>query len=692
MGFASRNGRRGAAHTVLLVLLAATSVNCFKDPVTPVPPSWDMDLTFPVGVKTVSVGDLITEDSTSLRADPANRLVFNVNAPAPSTRIGDCLSLRPSEAQSHVAIGAFTVEVKPMVTSINVPNIPPGQTAPVPSQTLAIPTVSAGSSTEGDVTFSSGTIGLSLKNNLPVTLTAVSPVQLVDDNGNVEAVFDLGGQPLAPGQDVTVYDDLAGRTLGNGFNLTGMSFLTPGSTSPVTMPADSMLVATLVLSNLRASTAQVTGIPAQRLTDNDRTTIALNDSTLIQMVSIRSGQLQFTFANQIGVGLLFKFRLPEVYRPGPAGPVAYEDSVFLPAGGTGTCLLDLAGARLQAPPGRLLNALGLTSSIIIPTAVKQPTLLHDTDKVQISMTTLAPLVADSVVGTIKPTWFNVNTSVCLNAGKIPSRLKGQFNIPSATLTFTALAAVGFPADLHLRLSAVKSSGERIYLDIPDGQRRLAPGNNTITFDAGQVGGFLSQLSGTIPDSLRLSGGVLVNPPDCYSTTGQEVGSVGSGSSLEGSIALAIPLNIGITQAAYRDTTAFAQSDDGTSGKPDQSELRKVNSAKLYLEVRNGLPAQVGVRVRLLDRMHQPLLMFPQSGQTLDVSAGTVDARGITAAPGVSTLVIDLNHAEVQQFIPAEFVDYEIDLATANGGSVVTFLTTDAVQVRAWAQCSYGVNQ
>jgi hypothetical protein len=238
---------------------------------------------------------------------------------------------------------------------------------------------------------------------------------------------------------------------------------------------------------------------------------------------------------------------------------------------------------------------------------------------------------------------------------------------------------------------VKSTGEVVYLDIPAGQRRVQAGGGAIAFDGAEVGAFLSKLSGRLPDSLQVSGKVLVNPPDCYSRGAAGAGSVGRNSSFSGSVTLSIPMNLGISQATYRDTTGFGVTEDGGGKKPGQSELANVNGAKLFVEVQNGLPAQVGVRVYLLDAMHRRLLTLPQSGQSLQVNAAAVDAQGIAAMPGTSTLTINLSHAEAQLYIPAEYVEYELDLATASGGSPAVFLTSDAVRVRVWTQCSYGVN-
>ncbi|MGA9120157.1 MAG: hypothetical protein WB699_12405, partial [Bacteroidota bacterium] len=206
-----------------------------------------------------------------------------------------------------------------------------------------------------------------------------------------------------------------------------------------------------------------------------------------------------------------------------------------------------------------------------------------------------------------------------------------------------------------------------------------------------VGQFLSQFSGGLPDSLRITGKVLVNPPDCYTTDPLKVGGVSSSCAIGGSVTLTIPLTVGITQASYRDTVAFGQDADGSNKKPAEDQLKNINTAKLHLEVQNGLPAQVGVRIHILDRMHQEILTLPQSGPSLLVNASSIDAQGFASVPGSTSLVIELNHDEAQQYSAAEFVDYEVDIATPQGAPA-SFRTSDEVHVRVWTECSMGVNK
>ena len=138
-----------------------------------VAPSWDVDLTFPVGIKTVTVGDLVDKDPSALKADPAHRIVYSKIMAVPSTLVGDRISLVPANAYGQIRLGTFNVEVKPVITEINVPSIPRGITIPVPSQTMNLPTIATAMSSTTTVEVSSGSVGLTLKNNLPVDIAAL---------------------------------------------------------------------------------------------------------------------------------------------------------------------------------------------------------------------------------------------------------------------------------------------------------------------------------------------------------------------------------------------------------------------------------------------------------------------------------------------------------------------------------------
>jgi hypothetical protein len=379
--------------------------------------------------------------------------------------------------------------------------------------------------------------------------------------------------------------------------------------------------------------------------------------------------------------------MAELWREVNGSLVPFSDSLDLNANHNGTYFLNLQGCVIRSQSGAPLTAVSMVNSVLIPAIQSNAVTIRSTDSVQYCVSVASPIVVDSVVGAVKPTWVNVSTSLPVNKGSISDKVKAQFVLPSATLKLNTTSTVGYPADLFLALSAHKSNGQVVSLALPAAQRRLEPGTGTITFDGAEVGQFLSQFSDGLPDSIQLSGAILVNPLDATDRNGH----LSSTSFIKGSVSLAVPLNLGITSASYKDTVDFAVGDKGTSEKPGSDQLSNVNSARLHVEFENGLPVGISVKIQLLNALHQPVLLLPQSGQSFDVLPASVDDQGFAVSATNSSFIVDLNHAEAQQYIPAQYVGVDVHMATTNGG-VVSFRTTDQVKVRLWTECSYEVKK
>jgi hypothetical protein len=687
-GLASGGPLRAFVRAFLL-LLSLFAVNCSRDLQTPLAPKWDVDLTVPITDRTLTLGEMIDRDSSLIHVGAGNQLVFSKSVAAPPTFVGDQITWTPSAATGQLRLGAFSMKVDPVILSMNVPGLVPGATVPVPASSFVLPDVPNAMQDEATITCASGTIGMTIRNNLPVQLVGTSPVKLVDGQGTIQAFFDFTNVAIPPGGSQTIYDDLTDRTIGNGTGISGFSFHTPGSGTPVTIPADSMLVATLSTSGLRASNAHMSGIPAQRLVDNAKTNMDFVDSTIIQDVRAKSGRLALEFRNRINLGVLLKFRLSELWRSVGGRMVQFEDSVSLTADGEASYEMNLAGYRIASPTGGLVTSLELVSAVIIPSDVTTPVGLHDTDKVEISMSMLSPIVIDSANAVLKPTWIDMNTVVPLGLGTAVQKYKWQLLIPSASLVLNTNSTVDCPADLYLTLSATKdAAGNLATLTVPASQRRLTGGQGVITFDETEVGAFLSQLSAGLPDSIRISGKVLVNPSDVYVPGAAGLRSIGRNCSFGGTLSLNVPLKVGFGGSVYCDTAAVG---DGKQ-RPPSGEVDGVNTGRVMMQLENALPMQVGVKLRLMDFMRQPILTIPQSGVPVQMTSASVDAQGNVTMPAHSTVVLELNHAEAQLVSPACYVEYTFDLSTSLGSPAVYFKTTDYIHVQSWSEISYGVNK
>jgi hypothetical protein len=673
----------------LPLVLAMVSLNCFKEPLSPVLPTWDATATFPLGTRIYTLGELIAKDTSLLKAGASNQITFAKSASLSPTTVQDRLTLSPKDTSVQMKLGAFTIVSPDKRTAISIPWLPQGQTVPVPETTMVFNDITAKLDAFDQITLKSGTISLRLENNLPVAMDVTSPIRLSDLDGNVIATFVFSPSTIPPFGSRTASDDLTAKTFYSDYRLSGLQFHTPGSPTPVTIPYGDLLVATLSTSNLKARQAVMAEIPAQRLNDNDTTRLRIDDSTLVKEVYVKDGSLRFTFQNNIPLSMMFSFRFTELERRSGAGYIAYEDSVYLPANGSGSKVLNLTNTRVISRDGDLVRALNLRGSVSIASTVGQPVTVSETDKVFISVSTASPLVVDSAVAVVKPLWVNVDTKAGLHLWKGLQKFSGQLNLPAAHLRLATLSSIGFPADAYVTLGARRSSGDSVFIRVPASQRRLMPGQDAVEFDPAEVGRFLSQLAERFPDSVRVMGRVLVNPPDVYTPSLAGVGSVGSRSAISGSVSVSVPLNLGLGNGTVRDTLVIGDTlNNGKKGFTiDQSTLNQYNHGRVYIEVENGLPAELAVNVSFLGTSRLHLMTLPQNGTPIRLSGAQVDGSGNVVAPSRTTTVVELSRQELANYNPSEYLAYNVGLNTSSGGSTVQFKTDQSVKVRVWTQLS-----
>ena len=683
------------ARWALCIVVCVTFFNCFNQPLEPVTPSWDAHLSIPLANRRYTLSEIVQKDTSILHVGVGGQIIYATSALANPTYIGDLISLSLRDTSLRMKFGVFKIDAAPVDIPVQFPWLPQGSTVRIPDTTINVADLQDTIQSFQRVTFSQGTVTLTLQNNLPVVVEVMSPIRLVDAGGATIATFVFNPPTLAPNSSRSASDDLTDKSLDHIITVSGISLHTPGSQTPVTIPFGTLFSAHLSTSDLKARQAVFANIPPQRLTDNDTTRVTVDDSTLIQELDVRTGSLDLSFTNRVDLDMVFKYRLSELLRRSGVLYVPYEDSIFLPARGSGSQVVSLAGTKIKAQNQQLIRSLEVVSSVILPNGSTQPVTVSDTDRVLVNVTRTVAIVADSATGVLKPVWLGLNKVVPVNFGDLPTRFSGQLRIPAATLALWTISTIGFPMDVSLRIGARKTAaGDSAFLSMPFSQKRVQRGSDIILFDQGDVGNFLSQFSSRLPSEFRIEGKTLVNPPDAYNPTPAGIGTIGRNSSLSGRADLQVPLMMGIVSGTYADTVALG--DTTADGRKDYSinknRINDVNSGTVFIEVINAIPAQVGFSLRLLDTSKQSLLRVPQSGQEIPINAAPVDGEGNVILPASSTASFSLNENEVRQFNPAEFLTYSISIVTTPGAPVVRFKTTDYVQVRMWSTLSYRVNR
>ena len=185
--------------------------------------------------------------------------------------------------------------------------------------------------------------------------------------------------------------------------------------------------------------------------------------------------------------------------------------------------------------------------------------------------------------------------------------------------------------------------------------------------------------------MSVTGTVQFNPS--YDTT--NVGTVGRNSSVAGALDLSIPLTLSIPNGLLSDTTVIGDTTaDGVADRQiDQHTLESINSGKIFLDIENGLPVALNVKIGLLDSLEQSVLWIPQApGDSLTIPAAFV-SQGDVQSPAHMSTSIALSQAEISRLNLAKLVMFAIGLETAQG-DVVNFRTSDNVRIRSWVRLSY----
>jgi hypothetical protein len=663
-----------------LVFLWATLLwGCFTKPIEPVAPRWEVALTAPITVKRYTLEDLVAKDTSALEIGAGGQVVFHSRAQTPPSALGNIFSLAPFDTTAHPTLGPLSIgALSPISLPLSIPGATAGDSLP-PLTRFSLPPITV-STTQFEVAqVKSGTVTLSLRNDLPVPLTLDSVVTLRDSTGSVIASLVFSPAQIPAGAEGTSSVDLSGKSVPGKFLLCNVS-ISEGGVSR--LPSGDLLVATISSDDLMVSSVVLSMIPPQVLLDNSTFSVEFRDSSRIREASIQSGQITLNVQSEVGMNMFFRARFGELWTSSGS---ALVDSFYLPARATIQRTISLAGLTLRSADGSFVRGLDVVSTAdLYEGSAGRPLSVSERDSLLVHVSSSA-ITVDSVVGAIKPASVEIDQEVAIKLGEAASKFRGQFVIPAANLIFTPEAQTGIPMQLDLKLQARDQSGRLVELPVPP--LKTAGPLEPIVFPSGEVGDFLTRVSGKLPDTLALVGTVLLNPD--YDTV--TVGSVGARTIFSGLVDFSVPLTLRIAGGGFADTLALGDTTgDGNSDYAANADFfDKVNAGTVHFELENDFPLGVKLVLHFLDHERRLLLVLPQtSGDSLVLQAAVVSG-GEVVSPGRTVRTISLSEPEVRLFAQAQFVRYGISLETP-GADPVNFRASDALEMRVWSEFTYEV--
>ncbi|MGE5402489.1 MAG: hypothetical protein ACM3S2_19005 [Ignavibacteriales bacterium] len=674
------------------ILLSLFFTGCFDKPEDFVAPVWDVNMNIPVFNKTYTLKDAIEKDTSMIRWYPAgspkqNLLYYADKKTLETVTVGDNIKIdNPVASTQAMQIGELNVKVPSAQTAtvgFDWTSVQPGTNAPFPPLSNKTTTVVFPQTNEFNyIVLSGGSLDLYVTNNMPSSVNISLSGMYLQNEYNTMKVGEQNTPYTIPGgqvQKITIplytgtkiYNQLSFHCViaTNGSN---GNFITIPQNCLSVLSSFSNLTVTEVQGKLKVNNLNISN------------SFQIDDSTKFQSVEIDHGNLKLTVNNNIDVGMNAKIRLLNLYSD-KSSNTPFELNLRIDRKSSQTINQDLSNFALKAnTPSNIISyeVLATTDSTSDYRVIKSTDSFNET-------VTMSQLSLRQFTGVIKPTKLDIKpTTVSLDLGDMKDKFKfNKINFKDPDIKLYLKPSAQFKVKIDGIVRAKGSSNVLRFTDYIS--RTSSQVDSTVVIPSADLASFLSGFTPNLPTELTISGVATVNPD--YSPVPS---SISQNDYLTGSAEINFPLNIGIDDGKFSDTSKV-----DLEGIKD--DLKKVKSVIVTLDITNGLPAKLKYDGFMLDATKNiKLLNLPPNKQAgnnfIEVPAATVDENGKVTAPAVKQEVIELFGSDIENFANSYFISSNVVVNTS--GSVtgnplpVEFKITDAVKIHASCKLVYRVNE
>ncbi|MEE9170154.1 MAG: hypothetical protein V3U73_10330, partial [bacterium] len=516
------------------------------------------------------------------------------------------------------------------------------------------------------ILIESGSIQLTINNNLPVPLAAGVGIQARDRNTDAEIFSIFFNSDINPGTSSTEAADLGGVRIPADISvyLTGGSPGSGGQPIQINANSDGIDVDALI-SDIVAVEAEAV-VESQEFSGTD--SLALGDSMLVNYAEIAGGLFRLEITNNIPLDLELDLLLEDFF---DAAGNQVMLNIPLLNGQTTTRFINLWGYSFQPEqnPDELRTHFSWTARVFgsngnIITLSREDGVALDVELTDLSFSEVRGIL-DNVHVELDP----VEESFDLPDGIDSLR----FEVGRLELTINN--GIGFAIFPDIRITGInESTGESSEVIV---SQQIAPANGgpvptMIVLDKSNSN--IVDLINILPNKIQVTGNVLVGD-------GSSEGVIRSTDFIESIVHITAPLSLSIpSQSVTSDVDTFDIDAD------IQEELRdNVLSGKLIAKLANRIPLGMQVSLHVSSR-DTSVFANPE----LTIGPLTVNASQ-SGGEVLSELMVELSKEEIAVFTNGEiFVGLSAFLPGSNG-EVVRFYANDYIAVKAYAEFIYHVD-
>ncbi len=691
--------KKGVTYAIFVALLL-TMAGCSKYKVASfVMPTWNMQLSAPIFDRTYTLLQMISKDTVQVSNGDTTFLLPNSQTQVftlirsqnlNGVSVGNNLKIG-AVPQTNVAQSPkdFSIAnppsihysaVNPSIVTGSVPFVPA-----IPKQTQTITPADAFTNFK-TATLSTGTLTITIHNGYPAPI--------IFENGLIYLVDAFGGyihisvpkDSILGNQTVTLPAvSLAGRTLSDQPTVT-FTDSSNGSSSAATIQSDTTISFSASMANVHVSSANAIVPPQPDIVIDS--SIVIQDGNKVQTASIDTGSVSLTVRNNYNISIPVSLSIPGLTKSGVSltrnftlSPKGTSGSVYATPISLNGYTLNMADPSTGAPS----DSLKYSVTAQIPGSNGSYVGISTTDSITASFQ-LTGLQLSSFSGEVHlANAINiVPDTQKVDLGSFASKFNGAILFGPGTTLQMRINSIGFPCEAHISL--IPTSSE--YLSLPPVDSAVVDTTiypnrtNVITLGQSFVKALnaFSEAHRTIPDRFIISGYVLVNPG------GTAIGSVKSTDMVTGSGTITMPLDLGIINAQYADTTKTAViTDSSTSAK-----LANVDSGNVVIEVWNGLPLQVTMMGQLIDTTtHAVLMNFPSD--SIYIPAAQINPDGSVKDSVFSKNIVSLTATQARN-LGNSYMRFFFRVVTPPGATTVPFMKDNDISLRVYGNFALKVDK
>ncbi len=664
----------------LILCIVVFSWQCIDPPLGPILPTWDVDVSFPLGNQHYIMKKLVEKNPGLINVDDNDILFYSFLDTLQNKPIGSIIRLKPEPSEFTLTVGTLPLSPPDLDFGVAVGEyigLQAGYSGPSPG---FAPVVVSGEmppvETVNYMIVDSGRMSISVINKSGVPVELPDGFSVVNRDDGTAVGYATFNEVIEPGDSARVSFTLEQTRVYHKLEYR-FAFSSPEDDF-VIIPDESKLGLSIRFDEIIVNDAEAR-ISDQTPSAYYNGTIVVDDSTYISEARFSGGFMEVNFENMAEIDLPVTIAFPALRARNNLSQ-RFSRTLTLSPGPENNFSIDMRDWIVYGNESK--NSLNYTVRFESLNTANDFGRFRSTDTIRGELRTRnSPhdfFVVEWIDGIISPKQYDIDLQFDLQLGEIADIFEGEVEFDDVQLTLGLFLTGGFNASANIYIVGKNKHGVSDSLLIPEEKRKITAGDWSIinfTKMNSRINDFLNTFSPHFPDELFITSHLVVN-------SDYESGNIDVNDALTVSLEMEVPFQFGLNEGVVRDTLTVGNNGDDL----DRDLFKYFNYGQMYFETVNGMPVEMNLRINLLDENGMILRQLPLSDEPpVAINAAPVNSSGYaTGTTGRDVRMLELSEEDIRILQETDMTELMLFLNGTDKDRTVVFRSQDSVKVNIFA--------